>query len=73
MKKWREQVTNVAMLRIQAASIAMPDAHWVWIPIGGVAAFDLMKAYHLHGRLGFDISCGVAHEDGMTREEIMPD
>jgi tRNA-splicing ligase RtcB len=75
-EKVREQVTNVAALPgIQAASIAMPDAHWGYgFPIGGVAAFDPDEAGIISmGGVGFDISCGVrTMKTGMTREEVMP-
>jgi tRNA-splicing ligase RtcB len=75
-EKVREQVMNVAMLPgIQAASMAMPDAHWGYgFPIGGVAAFDPDEGGIISmGGVGFDISCGVrTMKTGMTREEIMP-
>jgi tRNA-splicing ligase RtcB (3'-phosphate/5'-hydroxy nucleic acid ligase) len=61
-EKVREQVTNVATLPgIQAASLAMPDAHWGYgFTVGGVAAFDPEKGGVVSaGGVGFDISCGV--------------
>ena len=75
-EKVREQVVNVAMLPgIQAASMAMPDAHWGYgFPIGGVAAFDPDEGGIISmGGVGFDISCGVRTvKTGLSREEVLP-
>ena len=56
-----EQISNVASLPgIVNASIAMPDAHWVYgFPIGGVAAFDPETGVISPGGVGYDINCSV--------------
>jgi tRNA-splicing ligase RtcB (3'-phosphate/5'-hydroxy nucleic acid ligase) len=75
-EKVREQVRNVACLPgIQAASMAMPDAHWGYgFPIGGVAAFDPDEGGIISmGGVGFDISCGVrTMKTGLMKDEVMP-
>ena len=74
-EKVREQVKNVACLPgIQAASMAMPDAHWGYgFPIGGVAAFDPDEGGIISmGGVGFDISCGVrTMKTGLMKEEVL--
>lgn len=69
-----EQVVNVATLPgIQAASMAMPDAHWGYgFAVGGVAAFDPDEGGIVSaGGVGFDISCGVrCLTAGLRREEV---
>jgi len=75
-EKVYEQVSNVATLPgIQAASLAMPDAHWGYgFTVGGVAAFDPERGGVVSaGGVGFDISCGVRclltalHRDEIAR------
>jgi len=75
-EKVREQVRNVACLPgIQAASMAMPDAHWGYgFSIGGVAAFDPDEGGIISmGGVGFDISCGVrTMKTGLIKDEVLP-
>ncbi len=76
-EKVRDQIRNVAMLPgIQAASLAMPDAHRGYgFPIGGVAAFDPEEDGIISmGGVGFDISCGVRTlRTGLLKEEVLPE
>jgi tRNA-splicing ligase RtcB len=71
-----EQVVNVATLPgIQAASMAMPDAHWGYgFAVGGVAAFDPDEGGIVSaGGVGFDISCGVrCLTTGLRKEQVDP-
>jgi len=54
-----QQVANVACLPgIHGYSFAMPDMHWGYGPIGGVAAFDLDGGVISPGGVGYDINCG---------------
>jgi tRNA-splicing ligase RtcB len=72
--KVHEQVSNVATLPgIQAASMAMPDAHWGYgFTVGGVAAFDPDEGGVVSaGGVGFDISCGVrCLRTGLVRADV---
>ena len=55
------QARNVACLKgIQRHAYVMPDGHQGYgFPIGGVAAFDMMKGVISPGGVGYDINCGV--------------
>jgi tRNA-splicing ligase RtcB (3'-phosphate/5'-hydroxy nucleic acid ligase) len=74
-RKVYDQVSNVATLPgIQAASFAMPDAHWGYgFTVGGVAAFDPEAGGVVSaGGVGFDISCGVrCLRTRLSREDVL--